>query len=99
MRGPRERHARAEGAGCSGGAAPSSRAGRYPAPDARASGSAARGVGEVVARKPLDELRETIGRFGDQLRRPGGRDVDELVGDLFGGARSTPERPLAEVQA
>jgi stage V sporulation protein K len=46
-------------------------------------------------RKPLDDLRETVGRLGDQLPRAGGlRGVD----DLFGG-RPGPARPLREVQA
>jgi stage V sporulation protein K len=45
---------------------------------------------------PLDDLRETIGRLGEQLRRPGG--TDELVSDLF-GSRAEPPRPLADVQA
>ncbi|SSC25295.1 CbxX/CfqX [Klenkia terrae] len=48
-------------------------------------------------RRPLDELRETVGRLGEQLPRPGGRGVDELVSDLFGG-RSAPARPLAAIQ-
>ncbi|SDP15305.1 ATPase family associated with various cellular activities (AAA) [Klenkia soli] len=42
-------------------------------------------------RRPLDELRDTVGRLG-------GRGVEDLVGDLFGG-RSTPSRPLAVIQA
>jgi SpoVK/Ycf46/Vps4 family AAA+-type ATPase len=49
-------------------------------------------------RKPLDDLRETVGRLGDQLQRPGLRGVDDLVADLFGG-RPGPARPLSEVQA
>ncbi len=49
-------------------------------------------------RKPFDDLRETVGRLGEQLPRPGLRGVDDLVGDLFGG-RPGPARPLAEVQA
>ena len=49
-------------------------------------------------RKPLDDLRETVGRLGDQLPRPGLRGVDDLVSDLF-GARPGPARPLAAVQA
>src|SRR3954468_10445443 len=49
-------------------------------------------------RNPLDDLRETIGRLGDQLRRPGLEGVDDLVGDLFGG-RPGPTRPLSAVQA
>src|SRR3954453_19811540 len=48
-------------------------------------------------RKPLDDLRETVGRLGDQLP-PGLRAVDDLVSDLFGG-RPGPARPLSEVQA
>src|SRR3954453_23929156 len=48
-------------------------------------------------RKPLDNLRETVGRLGDQLP-PGLRAVDDLVSDLFGG-RPGPARPLAAVQA
>jgi stage V sporulation protein K len=48
------------------------------------------------SRRPsLDDLRETVGRLGDQLQqRPGLRGVD----DLF-GPRSGPARPLASVQA
>ena len=49
-------------------------------------------------RKPLDDLRETVARLGDQLPRPGLRGVDDLVGDLFGG-RPGPARPLSVVQA
>src|SRR5215203_2073214 len=49
-------------------------------------------------RKPLDELRETVGRLGDQFPRPGLRGVDDLVSDLFGG-RPGPARPLSAVQA
>src|ERR687898_3460871 len=49
-------------------------------------------------RKPLDDLRETVGRLGDQLPRPGLRGVDDLVSDLFGG-RPGPVRPLSAVQA
>src|SRR5919199_1494367 len=49
-------------------------------------------------RKPLDDLRETVGRLGDQLPRPGLRGVDDLVSDLFGG-RGAPVRPLSAVQA
>ncbi len=45
-------------------------------------------------RKPLDDLRETVGRLGDQLQRPGLRGADDLV-----GGRSGPVRPLAAVQA
>ncbi|KGH44973.1 MULTISPECIES: AAA family ATPase [Modestobacter] len=49
-------------------------------------------------RKPLDDLRETVGRLGDQLPRSGLRGVDDLVSDLFGG-RPGPARPLAAIQA
>ncbi|KQS56917.1 AAA family ATPase [Geodermatophilus sp. Leaf369] len=49
-------------------------------------------------RKPLDELRETVVRLGEQLPRPGGRGVDDLVSDLF-GAKPAPARPLAVIQA
>jgi hypothetical protein len=44
-------------------------------------------------RKPFDDLRETVGRLGGQLPRPGLRGVDDLVGDLF-SARPGPARPL-----
>ena len=50
------------------------------------------------SRNPLDDLRDTIGRLGEQLRRPGLEGVNDLVGDLFGD-RPGPARPLAEVQA
>src|ERR671938_2186684 len=49
-------------------------------------------------RKPLDDLRETVGRLGDQFPRPGLRGVDDLVSDLF-GARPGPARPLSAVQS
>src|ERR671927_147630 len=49
-------------------------------------------------RRPLDDLRETVGRLGDQLPRPGLRGVDDLVSDLFAG-RPGPARPLSAVQA
>ena len=49
-------------------------------------------------RKPLDDLRETVGRLGDQLQRPGLRGVDDLMSDLFGG-RPGPSRPLPVIQA
>ena len=49
-------------------------------------------------RKPLDDLRQTVGRLGDQLPRSGLRGVDDLVSDLFGG-RPGPARPLAAIQA
>src|SRR4051794_1427917 len=50
------------------------------------------------SRNPLEDLRETLGHLGDQLKRPGFEKMDDLVGDLFGG-RPGPARPLAEVQA
>jgi stage V sporulation protein K len=50
-----------------------------------------------MARNPLDDLRETIGRLGDQLRQPGGP-VDAIAGGAFAG-RTQPLRPLEEVQA
>src|SRR5918912_2587297 len=49
-------------------------------------------------RRPLDDLRETVGRLGDQLPRPGLRSVDDLMSDLFGG-RPGPARPLPQIQA
>ena len=49
-------------------------------------------------RRPLDDLRETVGRLGDQLPRPGLRSVDDLVSDLIGG-RPGPARPLPVIQA
>ncbi|HEV7623522.1 MAG TPA: AAA family ATPase, partial [Amnibacterium sp.] len=51
----------------------------------------------MAGRNPLDELRETLGRLGDQLKRPG-LDVDDVVGELFSG-RTPPARSLAAVQA
>src|SRR3712207_8715694 len=45
-------------------------------------------------RKPLDDLRETVGRLSDQLPRPGLRSVDDVV-----GGRPGPARPLSAVQA
>src|SRR5690349_10400379 len=50
------------------------------------------------SRKPLDDLRETVGRLGERFQQPGLRGVDDLVGDLFGG-RPGPARPLSAVQA
>lgn len=50
------------------------------------------------SRNPLTDLRDTIGRLGDQTRRPGLAGVEDLVGDLLGG-RPAPARPLAEIQA
>jgi stage V sporulation protein K len=52
----------------------------------------------MPSRNPLDDLRENLGHLGDILKRPGFERVDDVVGDLF-GTRSTPARPLAEVQA
>src|SRR6195952_4109162 len=49
-------------------------------------------------RKPLDDLRETVGRLGDQLPRPALRGVDDLMSDLFGG-RPGLARPLSIVEA
>jgi type VII secretion ATPase EccA len=50
-----------------------------------------------MARNPIDDLRETIGRIGDQLRQPGGP-VDAIAGGALAG-RTQPARPLEEVQA
>ena len=49
-------------------------------------------------RRPLDDLRETVGRLGDQLPRSGLRSVDDLMSDLFSG-RPGPARPLPVIQA
>lgn len=49
-------------------------------------------------RNPLNDLRDTLGRLGDQVRKPGFEGVQEVVGDLFGG-RPAPARPLTEIQA
>jgi stage V sporulation protein K len=46
------------------------------------------------SRKPLDDLRETVSRLGEQLPRPGLRGVDDAV-----AGRPGPARPLAAVQA
>src|SRR5262245_18183398 len=51
-----------------------------------------------MARNPLDDLRETIGRIGDQLRQPGGA-VDAIAGGALTGRAAQPTRPLEEVQA
>jgi stage V sporulation protein K len=51
-----------------------------------------------MARNPLEDLRETIARLGEQLRLPRGAEVEELVSELF-GPREVPARPLEEVQA
>jgi stage V sporulation protein K len=52
----------------------------------------------MARRNPLTDLRETIGKVGDQLRQPSREGVGELVGDLFGG-RPGPARPLPVLQA
>jgi stage V sporulation protein K len=53
----------------------------------------------MAPRRPsLDDLRDTLGRVGDQLRKPGFEGVEEMVGDLFSG-RSGPARPLPVIQA
>jgi SpoVK/Ycf46/Vps4 family AAA+-type ATPase len=52
----------------------------------------------MARRNPLTDLRETMGKVGDQLRQPSREGVGELVGDLFGG-RTAPARPLVEIQA
>jgi len=49
-------------------------------------------------RRPLADLRETVGRVGEQLRQPSREGVGELVGDILGG-RTGPTRPLAAIQA
>jgi len=49
-------------------------------------------------RTPLDDLRESVGRLGSRLPRPGLRGADDRVSDFFGG-RAGPARPLAAVQA
>jgi stage V sporulation protein K len=49
-------------------------------------------------RKPLDDLRETLGHLAEQIKLPTSERVDDLVGDLF-GTRPGPTRPLADVQA
>jgi stage V sporulation protein K len=50
------------------------------------------------SRKPLDELRDTLGRLAGQINLPGSERAGEIVGDLL-GARAPAARPLAEVQA
>jgi SpoVK/Ycf46/Vps4 family AAA+-type ATPase len=52
----------------------------------------------MARRNPISDLRETIGKVGDQLRQPSREGVSELVGDLLGG-RSGPSRPLQVIQA
>jgi len=51
-----------------------------------------------VPGSPLEDLRATIGRLGEQLRFPRGSEVEELMSDLF-GPRATLARPLEDVQA
>ena len=52
----------------------------------------------MARRNPIRDLRETVGKVGDQLRQPSREGVGELVGDLFGG-RAGPSRPLPVIQA
>jgi stage V sporulation protein K len=52
----------------------------------------------MASHNPLKQLRETVGRLGDQVTRPGLEGVEHLVGDLLGG-RPGPARPLAAIQA
>lgn len=52
----------------------------------------------MARRNPLTDLRETMGKVGDQLRQPSREGVTELVGDLLGG-RAAPARPLPVIQA
>src|SRR5947209_5919898 len=53
----------------------------------------------MASRRPsLDDLRDTLGRVGDQLRKPGLEGVEGIVGDLFSG-RAAPARPLPVIQA
>lgn len=52
----------------------------------------------MARRNPLTDLRETMGKVGDQLRQPSREGVTELVGDLLGG-RTAPARPLPVIQA
>lgn len=52
----------------------------------------------MARRNPLTDLRETMGKVGDQLRQPSREGVTELVGDLLGG-RAAPSRPLPVIQA
>jgi stage V sporulation protein K len=46
------------------------------------------------SRKPLDELRETLGSLAGQIKLPGAERVEDLL-----GGRARAARPLAEVQA
>jgi stage V sporulation protein K len=50
------------------------------------------------SRKPLDDLRDTLGRLAGQINLPGSDRAGEMLGDLLGG-RAPAARPLAEVQA
>jgi stage V sporulation protein K len=50
------------------------------------------------SRKPLDDLRDTLGRLAGQINLPGSDRAGELLGDLLGG-RAPAARSLAEVQA
>ena len=52
----------------------------------------------MARRNPLSDLRDTMGKVGDQLRQPSREGVTELVGDLLGG-RAAPARPLPVIQA
>jgi stage V sporulation protein K len=47
-------------------------------------------------RTPLDNLKDAAGRIGEGLRRTAGPELEDLLGL---GARATPPRPLAELQA
>jgi SpoVK/Ycf46/Vps4 family AAA+-type ATPase len=51
-----------------------------------------------MPRNPLEDIRWTIGRLGEQLRRTGGPGVDDLLSEMFGPA-AAPARPLEELQA
>jgi SpoVK/Ycf46/Vps4 family AAA+-type ATPase len=51
----------------------------------------------MARRNPIRDLRETVGKVGDQLRQPSREGVGELVGDLLG--RTGPARPLSVIQA
>ena len=46
----------------------------------------------MARRNPITDLRETIGKVGDQLRQPSREGVGELVGDLLGARRGPPGR-------
>src|SRR5918994_3998497 len=45
---------------------------------------------------PIENIREAAGRIGEQLRRPAGPELEDLLGL---GQRATPPRPLPELQA